>query len=335
MPPVPTGDEPQPDPVAPGRANPRSRVVGLGSPFGDDRAGWEAVALLREALPPGARAEVASDPLAVLDKPPGCEILVVIDACRGAGPPGSVHRFGWPDPRLGAAGAVSSHGVGLAAALELAGTMGRLPARVVVFAVEGASEVLSDGLSRAAAAAIPEVAARVLAELGGAEGMSDAVSPEFLRSLAFLAPATDDELRRLAPAARVESHAAGAVLFREGEELDRVFVVTAGTAALEINGRDYRPRRFQTVGTGELIGWSPILGLGSMTATARALTDAMVLALDARAVLELCEQDPRFGYQFMRRTAAALAARLSATRLQLLDVYKHELPAAAPEGGGS
>ena len=162
--------------------------------------------------------------------------------------------------------------------------------------------------------------------------MSDTASPELLKSLTFLAPATDDELRRLAPAARAERHAAGTVLFREGDYLSRVFVVTAGTVALEINGADHRPRRFQTVGPGELLGWSPLLGSGPMTASARALTDATVVALDAAAVLALCEQDPKFGFHFMRRTAAALAARLSATRLQLLDVFRHELPGA--EGGG-
>jgi CRP-like cAMP-binding protein len=165
--------------------------------------------------------------------------------------------------------------------------------------------------------------------------MNDTVTPEFLKTLAFLAPATDDELRRLAPTARAEQHVAGTVLFREGDHLPHVFVVTAGTVALEINGTDHRPRRFQTVGPGELLGWSPLLGPGPMTASARALTDVRVIALDAKAVLSLCEQDPKFGVQFMRRTAAAIAARLSATRLQLLDVYKHELPTPPPEGGGS
>jgi CRP-like cAMP-binding protein len=111
-----------------------------------------------------------------------------------------------------------------------------------------------------------------------------------------------------------------------------VFVVTAGTVALEVNGQDHRPRRFQTVGPGELLGWSPLLGPGPMTATARALTDVTVVALDAPAVLALCDRDPRFGFQFMRRTAAAIAARLAATRLQLLDVFRYELPAPA-EGG--
>jgi CRP-like cAMP-binding protein len=157
--------------------------------------------------------------------------------------------------------------------------------------------------------------------------MSEAATTELLKGLAFLAPATEEELRLLLPATRVEQHRAGSVLFREGESPSCVFLVAAGTVALEVIGPDHRARRFQTVGVGELLGWSPLLGTGPMTATARALTDARVVALDANAVLALCEQDPRFGFQFMRRTAAALAARLNATRLQLLDVYRQELPA--------
>jgi CRP-like cAMP-binding protein len=163
--------------------------------------------------------------------------------------------------------------------------------------------------------------------------MNETVTPELLRSLAFLAPATDDELRVLVPVTRIEHHTADTVLFREGDQLPHVFIITAGTVALEINGVDRRPRRFQTVAPGELLGWSPLLGSGPMTASARALTDVKVVAIDAKAVLDLCDQDPKFGFQFMRRTAAAIAARLSSTRLQLLDVYRHELP-ALPEGGG-
>jgi CRP-like cAMP-binding protein len=69
-----------------------------------------------------------------------------------------------------------------------------------------------------------------------------------------------------------------------------------------------------------------------MTASARALTDVTVAAIDARGLLALCDNDPRFGYHFMKRTVAALAARLQATRLQLLDVYRAELaPLAMPD----
>jgi CRP-like cAMP-binding protein len=164
--------------------------------------------------------------------------------------------------------------------------------------------------------------------------MSEPVTPELLKTLAFLAPATDEERRRLVPATRTESHPAGTVLFREGDELSCVFIVTGGTVALEVMGVGHRPQRFQTISAGELLGWSPLLGSGPMTASARALTDVKVVVVDAKALLQLCDQDPRFGFQFMRRTAAAIAARLSATRLQLLDVYRTELP-AAPAGGAS
>lgn len=143
----------------------RARIVGLGTPFGDDRAGWEVVARLRDVLPVGTRADATSDPLAVMDAEPGDDRLVVIDACRGAGAPGSVNRFEWPRTQFTADGGVSSHGVGLATALELAGLFGRLPPRVTVFAIEGGAAEPGAGLSRAVEAALPEVVARVLAEL--------------------------------------------------------------------------------------------------------------------------------------------------------------------------
>jgi CRP-like cAMP-binding protein len=162
--------------------------------------------------------------------------------------------------------------------------------------------------------------------------MKEAITPGFLKSLAFLAAASDDEVRTLLPAAQIEQYPPGALIFREGDELAHVFIVTAGNVALEINGPDRRPRRIQSVGPGELLGWSPLFGHGPMTATARALGEVRVVALDARAVRALCDQDPRFGYQFMKRTAAAIAARLSATRLQLLDVFGTEVP-TAPAGG--
>jgi CRP-like cAMP-binding protein len=163
--------------------------------------------------------------------------------------------------------------------------------------------------------------------------MSAPITPEFLMGLAFLAPATDDEARQLAAVARADDYPAGAVVFREGDRFGHFWVVVTGNVAIEIYGPDRRPRRIQTVGPGELLGWSPVLGSGAMTATARALTDVRVVALDAPGVRAVCDADPRFGYLFMKRVAGAIAARLSATRLQLLDVFGTEVP-VVEEGAG-
>jgi CRP/FNR family transcriptional regulator, cyclic AMP receptor protein len=164
--------------------------------------------------------------------------------------------------------------------------------------------------------------------------MSTPVSPELLQKLEFFSQTLTDELSQLAAITREERHPAGTILFREGEQLEHFFIVAEGNVVIEIHAPGTPPKRIHTVGPGELLGWSPILGNKVMTATARALTEVRLVMIDARAVLDLCDRDPRFGYHFMRRTAIAIAARLNATRLQLLDVYGAALPEAPSEVGG-
>jgi CRP/FNR family transcriptional regulator, cyclic AMP receptor protein len=152
---------------------------------------------------------------------------------------------------------------------------------------------------------------------------------EILRGLRFLHGVGDEVLSTIASVAELREVPAGTVVFREGQSEAHIYLVVTGGVALEIRltGRD--AKRIQTVGPGELLGWSPVLGQISMTATARVVEATKLIAVDATQLATLCEHNPKFGYEFMKRTALALATRLSATRLQLLDVYGHQLPAAA------
>lgn len=54
---------------------------------------------------------------------------------------------------------------------------------------------------------------------------------------------------------------------------------------------------------------------------ARAAEPVKVLALAGKALRDRCDQDPRLGYQLMKRFAEIMVSRLRATRLQVLDVY--------------
>jgi CRP-like cAMP-binding protein len=149
---------------------------------------------------------------------------------------------------------------------------------------------------------------------------------DFLRDNYFLAGMSESELQWIASVARLEKFAPEAVIFEEGEEEAGVFLVVEGSVSLEICVREHGPRRIQTVGPGELLGWSPLLGVGPMTATARALTPALLVGLDSTRLLELCRLDPKLGFTLMQQTARALANRLHATRLRFLDAYGHALP---------
>ena len=61
--------------------------------------------------------------------------------------------------------AMSSHAIGLVESVELARTLGSLPRRCVVYAIEAERFDLGAGLSPAVAAAVDAACARVLDEL--------------------------------------------------------------------------------------------------------------------------------------------------------------------------
>jgi hydrogenase maturation protease len=111
-------------------------IAGLGSPHGDDQLGWAAIDRIRPDLPSGISVHKLSSPLDLLDRIAGCDRLMVIDASAPTGHPGAVRRFTWPSPALAESAFISTHGVGLVAALRLAERLGDLPQRVTIIAIE-------------------------------------------------------------------------------------------------------------------------------------------------------------------------------------------------------
>lgn len=155
---------------------------------------------------------------------------------------------------------------------------------------------------------------------------------EALKQVQVLEGIGEEHLAQLAAIAECVDLPAQTVIFREGEAATDVYLIVEGSVSLDVCAPSVGCRRILTVGEGELLGWSPVLEQERLTATARALTSTRAVKINGRQTLTLCEHDPRFGYEFMKRAALALAKRLSATRLQLLNVYGEEMPAAAGEG---
>ena len=138
------------------------RVVGMGSPHGDDQAGWRLVEMLGTAVD----ATALSDPGRLLDHLEGCEKLILVDACRSGQAPGTILRLSWPDASLRTFAGGSTHSLGIGAVLALAENLGRLPPAVVLFAVEAESREPNQELSPAVSAALPELCRRVRGEIG-------------------------------------------------------------------------------------------------------------------------------------------------------------------------
>jgi CRP-like cAMP-binding protein len=147
-----------------------------------------------------------------------------------------------------------------------------------------------------------------------------------LEKLSFLEGFPPEYLEPLAKTGTVVEVPADDVIFEEGQKSPNIYVLVEGKAALEVWLAGQGATVIQTVGPGRLLGWSPVLGQGTMTATARAILPCRLVALNAMRVLDVCGQNPSFGMEFMRRTALALARRLRATRLQLVEACEDALP---------
>jgi hydrogenase maturation protease len=144
-------------------------VIGVGNPDRGDDAAGRAVA--RRLLARGIRGlevrECVGDAAALMESWAGHDDVVLVDACRGAGPPGSVHRVG---PEEAAAVATlrdaSTHSLGVAAAIGLARALGRLPSRLVIYAIEASHSREGAGLSTEVEHAVEEVLSLVRREVG-------------------------------------------------------------------------------------------------------------------------------------------------------------------------
>lgn len=116
----------------------RPIVMGLGSPHGDDQAGWLVVDFLERMGYPSERLRRLRHPAEMLDHFAADETYLVCDACRGSESQ-RVARWIWPDERLRGLHGRGTHDMAVSDVLELARTLQRCPPTVEVWAVAGDS----------------------------------------------------------------------------------------------------------------------------------------------------------------------------------------------------
>lgn len=142
----------------------RPLIVGLGSPHGDDRAGWLIVEHLLAAGISSDNAKTAAHPADLLDWCDTARPLFVCDACASVGTPGAIHRWDWPGELPVDVKFRGSHDLPLIPVLELGAQLGRLPAKVVVWGITGAAFQPDSPMSPAVEEATRRLAARLMFE---------------------------------------------------------------------------------------------------------------------------------------------------------------------------
>jgi hydrogenase maturation protease len=147
----------------------RTLVIGVGNPDrGDDAVGIEVARRLRaRGLSEASVCQSPRNASRLLESWQGRARVILIDAAAGAGRPGAIYRFEadagpLPVSRLQA----STHSWGVVEAVEMARSLGELPASLVVYAIEGTSFGPGQRLSPSVRRAATRVERRVLEEIG-------------------------------------------------------------------------------------------------------------------------------------------------------------------------
>jgi len=144
-----------------------------------------------------------------------------------------------------------------------------------------------------------------------------------LRGHQFFAGLDPAHLSLLAGCASNEVFPAESLLFREGDPALAFYLIREGTLALEIAAPGRGALVVQTLREGDVAGFSWLIEPHAWEFDGRAVERVRAVRMDGTCLRGKCEEDPRLGYDLMRRFAALTTKRLQATRLQLLDVYGH------------
>ena len=120
-------------------------LVGIGSPHGDDQAGWLVAFELNRRLPDHTeldgqawKCRMAKTPSDLLDWLDDVTHLIVCDCCESPMEIGALHRWRWPADRFLRTRSSSSHQLSLSNVLDLASSLGRLPSLVEIRTIGGA-----------------------------------------------------------------------------------------------------------------------------------------------------------------------------------------------------
>ncbi|MDO5728617.1 MAG: Crp/Fnr family transcriptional regulator [Actinomycetaceae bacterium] len=114
----------------------------------------------------------------------------------------------------------------------------------------------------------------------------------------------------------------GEVLFEEGDQGNRLYIITEGKVKLGHTSMDGRENLLAVLGPGEIIGELTLFDPGPRSTTATAVSPVTLLHLDHVDLVGILDTNPTMGKHMLR----ALARRLRRTNESLADLVFSDVP---------
>jgi len=157
--------------------------------------------------------------------------------------------------------------------------------------------------------------------------MSSQVQPEPIATRVtlhpFLAGMNRTQLALLTDCAMTTHFKNGQTILREGEFANRFYLIESGKVVLESLDAFGEPLVIETIGSGDLLGWSWMFPPYTWQFTARAVEPTAAIFFYGTILREYCEKDHSLGYELLKRMSAVVVKRLQAASKNILTLHTH------------
>lgn len=135
----------------------------------------------------------------------------------------------------------------------------------------------------------------------------------------FLLGLSEHHVRLLADCAVRVAFESDQIIFREGETANRFYLIDGGEVVLESNTASDEAIVIDTIGNGDLLGWSWLFAPYIWRFTARATKPTTAMFFYGTLLREYCEADHTLGYELLKRMSEVMTRRLQSARAKLLE----------------
>jgi CRP-like cAMP-binding protein len=142
----------------------------------------------------------------------------------------------------------------------------------------------------------------------------------------FLAGMNRTQLALLTDCAMPVHFEKGQTIFGEGEMANRFYLIESGKVILESGDGLGKPVPIETIGAGDLLGWSWMFPPYVWRFTARAAEPTAAIFFYGTILREYCERDHSLGFELFKRMAPVMIKRMQNAREKLVLITKATTP---------
>ena len=150
---------------------------------------------------------------------------------------------------------------------------------------------------------------------------------EFLRNVSFCQDLNEAARSKLAELLISKKISAGAVIFREFDDSDCLYIVKSGRIVISKHVQDQVDIVLTRFHTGDFFGEMGLFDTSPRSATAQTETDSVLLRLDRKAFQQVFSDEPEIAARICYRLVTVFIERLRATNDQAREAIRWGLEA--------